>query len=180
MICLSGSSGSGKSSVLRLLTGAFTNFTGTILIDNAPVGNYSLKSLRSQTGILLSQQDIFNGTLLENLTMGSADISIDEVNKLSDKLNLKDFIKTYKDGYDAILDTQGKKINANIRQEILLVRALVGNHRLLLLENPFNNLEPKEIVALLDYLQKENTATIIITSDDENVKSKCDMIINLK
>ncbi len=180
MICLSGVSGSGKSSVLRLLTGAFTNFSGTILLDNAPIGNYSLKSLRAQTGILLSQQDIFNGTLLENLTMGNADISLDEVNKLSDKLNLKDFIKTYKDGYDAILDTQGKKINANIRQEILLVRALVGKHRLLLLENPFNNLEPKEVVALMDYLQNDNTATIIITSDDNNVKSKCDMIINLK
>ena len=180
LICLSGASGSGKSSVLRLLTGAFTNFTGTILIDNAPIGNYSLKSLRSQTGILLSQQDIFNGTLLENLTMGSAEISIDEVNKLSDRLNLKDFIKTYKDGYDAVLDTQGKKINANIRQEILLVRALLGKHRLLLLENPFNNLEPKEVVALMDYLQNENAATIIIISDDENVKSKCDIVINLK
>jgi ABC-type bacteriocin/lantibiotic exporter with double-glycine peptidase domain len=136
--------------------------------------------LRSQTGILLSQQDIFNGTLLENLTMGSAEISIDEVNSLSDKLNLKDFIKTYKDGYDAVLDTQGKKINANIRQEILLVRALLGKHRLLLLENPFNNLEPKEVIALMDYLQNENTATIIIISDDEHVKSKCDMVINLK
>jgi len=180
MVCLSGASGSGKSSVLRLLTGAFSNYTGTILIDNAPIGNYSLKSLRSLTGILLSQQDIFNGTLLENLTMGSAEISIDEVNKLSDRLNLKDFIKTYKDGYDAVLDTQGKKINANIRQEILLVRALLGKHRLLLLENPFNNLEPKEVVALMDYLQKENAATIIIISDDEHVKSKCDMVINLK
>ena len=180
MICLSGASGSGKSSVLRLLTGAFTNYTGTILIDNAPIGNYSLKSLRSQTGILLSQQDIFNGTLLENLTMGSAEISIEEVNNLSDKLNLRDFIKTYKDGYDAVLDTQGKKINANIRQEILLVRALLGKHRLLLLENPFNNLEPKEVVALMDYLQNENAATIIIISEDENVKSKCDMVINLK
>ena len=83
-------------------------------------------------------------------------------------------------GYDAVLDTQGKKINANIRQEILLVRALLGKHRLLLLENPFNNLEPKEVVALMDYLQNENAATIIIISEDENVKSKCDMVINLK
>ena len=180
MVCLSGPSGSGKSSVLRLLTGAFTNFKGTVLIDNAPIGNYSLKSLRSQTGILLSQQDIFNGTLLENLTMGNAAISIDEVTRLSDRLNLKDFIKTYKDGYDAVLDTLGKKINANIRQEILLVRALVGKHRLLLLENPFNNLEPQEIVALMDYLQTENNATIIITSESNEVKNKCNLVINLK
>lgn len=180
MVCLRGASGSGKSSVLRLLTGAFTNFSGSVLIDNAPIGNYTLKSLRSQTGILLSQQDIFNGTLLENLTMGNADVSIDDVTNLSDRLNLRDFIKTYKDGYDAILDTQGKKLNANIRQEILLVRALLGKHRLLLLENPFTNLEPKEIEALMEYLVNENNATIIITSDNELVASKSDLVINLK
>lgn len=180
MVCLNGASGSGKSSVLRLLTGAFSNFTGSVLIDNAPVGNYSLKSLRSQTGILLSQQDIFNGTLYENLTMGNSDVSIDDVNNLSDRLNLRDFVKTYKDGYDAVLDTQGKKLNANIRQEILLVRALVGKHRLLLLENPFVNLEPKEVEALMDFLVNENNATIIITSDNELVKSKSDLVINLK
>ncbi len=180
MVCLSGVSGSGKSSVLRLLTGAFTNFSGAVLIDNIPIGNYNLRSLRSQTGILLSLQDIFNGTLLENLTMGNTDISIEDVNKLAERLNLKDFIKTYKNGYDATLDTQGKRLNANIRQEILLVRALVGKHRLLLLENPFNNLEPQEIVALVDYLQKDNNATIIITSEDEEIKKQCDMVINLK
>lgn len=180
MVCLKGASGSGKSSVLRLLTGAYTNFSGAVLVDNAPIGNYTLKSLRSQTGILLSQQDIFNGTLLENLTMGNPEVSINDVTNLSDRLNLRDFIKTYKDGYDAILDTQGKKLNANIRQEILLVRALVGKHRLLLLENPFTNLEPKEIEALLEYLVNENNATIIITSDNELVSSKSDLVINLK
>lgn len=180
MVCLCGASGSGKSSVLRLLTGAFTNFSGSVLVDNAPIGNYNLKSLRSQTGILISQQDIFNGTLYENLTLGNTDITIEDVTKLADRLNLKDFVKTYKDGYDAELDTQGKKLNSNIRQEILLVRALAGKHRLLLLESPFTNLEPQEVEALMDYLMNENNATIIITSENEFVKSKCDMVINLK
>lgn len=180
MVCISGASGSGKSSVLRLLTGAFTNFTGAVLVDNLPIGNYSLKSLRSQTGILLSQQDIFNGTLHENLTMGNTEISVEDITKLSDKLNLRDFIKTYKEGFDAVLDVQGKKLNTNIRQEILLVRALVGKHRLLLLENPFTSLEIQEVEALMEYLVNENNTTTIITSDNEFVKSKCDLIINLK
>lgn len=180
MVCISGASGSGKSSVLRLLTGAFTNFTGAVLVDNLPIGNYSLKSLRSQTGILLSQQDIFNGTLHENLTMGNTEISVEDITKLSDKLNLRDFIKTYKEGFDAVLDVQGKKLNTNIRQEILLVRALVGKHRLLLLENPFTSLETQEVEALMEYLVNENNTTTIITSDNEFVKSKCDLIINLK
>lgn len=180
MVCISGASGSGKSSVLRLLTGAFTNFTGAVLVDNLPIGNYSLKSLRSQTGILLSQQDIFNGTLHENLTMGNTEISVEDITKLSDKLNLRDFIKTYKEGFDAVLDVQGKKLNTNIRQEILLVRALVGKHRLLLLENPFTSLEIQEVEALMEYLVNENNTTTIITSDNEFVKSKCDLVINLK
>jgi ABC-type bacteriocin/lantibiotic exporter with double-glycine peptidase domain len=180
MICISGPSGSGKSSILKLLTGAFKNFSGAILIDNIPIGNYSLNSLRSQTGILLSQQDIFNGTLIENLTMGNDEITLDNVNKLSDILNLKDFVKNFKNGYDLELDTQGKKLNANVRQKILLVRALLGKHRLLLLENPFNNLDSDETVALIDYLQNENNATIIITTKDEQIKKQCDLVINLK
>ncbi|MGC5075393.1 hypothetical protein, partial [Escherichia coli] len=68
--------------MLRLLTGAFKQFEGTILIDNMPIGNYTLNSIRSQTGILLSQQDIFNGTIWENITMGNAEIKNTEVTDL--------------------------------------------------------------------------------------------------
>jgi ATP-binding cassette, subfamily B, bacterial len=179
MVCITGKSGSGKSTVLRLLTGSFTSFSGSILIDEVPIGNYDLRSLRARTGILLNQQDIFNGTLLDNLTMGSPEITIEEITRISDKLLLKDFIKTYNSGYDAVVDTLGKRLPSNIRQEILLVRALVGKHRLILIEDPFKNLEPQEIDALIKYLQEEKNSTIIISCDDERVKSKCNKIIEL-
>lgn len=180
LVCITGKSGSGKSSFLRLLTGAFSNYEGSVLIDDAPLLNYNLKTLRSQTGILLSQQDIFHGTLLENLTMLSADVSIAEISKIIEKLKLKNFIQNHKNGFDTMLDVQGKKLSNNIRQEILLVRALLGNHRLLLLENPFNHLDENEVEALVDYLKNDKNATIIITSDNATIQQKCDVVITLE
>lgn len=180
LVCITGVSGSGKSSLLRLLTGAFKQFDGNILIDDAPILNYNLKNLRSKTGILLSQQDIFHGTLLENLTMSSDDISIVEISKISEKLKIKNFIQEHKNGYDTILDVQGKKLSNNIRQEILLIRALLGKHRLLLLENPFNHLDDLEVEALITYLRNEKNATIIITSENKEIIGKCDVVFTLE
>ena len=180
LVCISGASGSGKSSLLRLLTGAFKNFEGNVLINDVPVANYDLKSLRSQTGIFLNQQDIFNGTLLENLTMGNEEISLQDVTKISEKLGLNDFIQSYKNGYDAVLDPLGKRLSANIKQEILLVRALLGNRSLLLLENPFNNLDDKEKATLITYLRNEHSATIFITSEDPKIQDQCDVVLKLE
>jgi ABC-type bacteriocin/lantibiotic exporter with double-glycine peptidase domain len=179
LICITGTSGSGKSSLLRLLTGAFSTFEGNIHIDEVPLLNYNLNSLRAVTGILISQQDIFHGTLLENLTMSNNKISIADISKITEKLKLKDFILTHKNGYDTILDVQGKKLSNNIRQEILLLRALLGNHRLLLLENPFNHLDSDEIDALFYFLKNDKNATIILTSDDIKIQEKCDVVIRL-
>ncbi len=179
-VCIAGASGSGKSSLLRLLTGAFVNYEGSVLINDVPVANYNLKSLRSQTGILLHQQDIFNASLLDNLTMGNEDVTLNDVTNIADKLGLTDFIQSYKNGYDAILDPLGKRLSANIKQEILLVRALLGNRSLLLLENPFNNLDDKEKATLIEYLRNENSATIFITSEDPKIQAQCDVVLKLK
>jgi len=180
LVCISGASGSGKSSLLKLLTGAFVNYEGNVLINDVPVSNYNLKSLRSQTGILLHQQDIFNASLLDNLTMGNEEISLKDVTQIADKLGLTDFMQSYKNGYDTILDPLGKRLSANIKQEILLVRALLGNRSLLLLENPFNHLDEKEKTTLITYLRNEHTATIFITSEDPKIQAQCDVILKLK
>ena len=181
LVCISGNSGSGKSSLLRLITGAFDNYEGNVLIDNVPVQNYHLRNLRSQIGVLINQQDIFNGTLLENLTLGNPNIHINDVTAMADKLGLKEFIQGYKHGYDAVIDPLGKRLSASIRQEILLVRALIGKKRLLLLESPFSNLDPQERINLMEHLQQEKKhTTIIITSNDASVQSKCDVVYKLE
>ena len=179
-VCITGSSGSGKSTLLKLLTGAFKNFDGSILIDEIPLANYSLKSLRSQTGILLNQQDIFNGTLLENITLGNPNILLSDVTQLANQIGLVNFIQQHQEGFDTILDPQGKRLSRKVSQHILLLRALIGKHRLLLLEEPFNYLDDAQKNSVLQYLRKDNTATIIITSEKEEIMNDCDIIIRLK
>lgn len=178
-VCIAGTSGSGKSSVLRLLTGAFKNFEGVILVDNVPITNYNLTSLRSQTGILLSQQDIFHGTLLENITLGNPNMLLSEVTLLADEIGLSEYVQQNKEGYDTILDPLGKKLSRKIRQDILLLRALLGKHRLLLLEEPFDHLDEKQRIGVMNYLRKDKSSTIIITSEKEEMINDCDVLIRL-
>jgi len=178
-VCIAGTSGSGKSSVLRLLTGAFKNFEGVILVDNVPITNYNLKSLRSQTGILLSQQDIFHGTLLENITLGNPNVLLSEVTLLADEIGLSEYVQQNKEGYDTILDPLGKKLSRKIRQDILLLRALLGKHRLLLLEEPFDHLDEKQRNGVMNHLRKDKSSTIIITSEREEMINDCDVLLRL-
>ena len=154
LVLLKGPSGSGKSSFLRLLTAAFNSFDGNVLIDGLPIGNYQLESLRAKTGVLIHQQDIFRGTLLENITMGNPSISLVAVQEISTKTGLSPFIQSNKEGYDTDLDPLGKRLPQNIRQLILL-----------------NN--------VLTYIKNKKQATTILISEEENTAS-FDKVIELK
>ena len=180
IIQLKGPSGSGKSTLLRLLTGAFTDFKGGVLIDEVPVTNYSIESLRAQTGILLGSQDIFQGTLLENLTMGNKDISIDQVNKLASLTGLDSFIKSCKQGYDTMLLPVGIKLSNNDRRNILLIRALLGSHRLLLLEDPFDHLKEPFRSNVINHIRRDKSCTVLIASQHDDLSAVCDHIYHLE
>ena len=171
---LSGKSGTGKSTVLRLLTGSFTEFSGQILIDGMPVNSYHLESLRSQTGVLLSSQDIFHGTLLENITLGNTLVSTDEILSLANKTGFDTFIQSDKNGLSTVLDPLGNKLPRHIKQHILLMRALLGNHRLLLLEEPFEYLDQQTTEAFAKILSAKKQSTIIIASNDKIVDAISD------
>jgi len=179
MVCLNGASGSGKTTILRLLSGAYKNFDGNVLVDGIPIGNYDLKSLRGNTGILLSQQDIFQATLLENITLGNEAITIENINELSEKVGLSDFIKNYKEGFDTLLDPLGKRLSKKERQNILLLRALVGSARLLLLEEPFDHLNEQQKASIIELLKANKKHTIIITSQKEDTANFCDVVFTL-
>jgi len=177
LVQIKGVSGAGKSTVLRLMTGAFSNYQGNVLIDEVPIANYQVKSLRNQTGILLGSQDIFQGTLWQNITMDSEAIKMDEVAYLAEISGLNTFVQSSKDGYDTILLPVGNKLSSNVRKNILLIMALLGEHRLLLLEEPFEHLAAPYRMNIINYIQKDKTATVIIASQDEELKEYCDKTI---
>lgn len=179
-VLITGSSGSGKSTLLRLLTGSFKGFTGNILIDGIPIGNYDINSLRKHTGVLLNSQDIFHGSLLENITLGNPAITSQEITTLANITGFSDFIRSNKEGLDTRLDPFGNRLPKHIRQQILLMRVLLGDHRLILLEEPFAYLSPSVKEQYFSLLRSKQNCTILISSEEADLVKICSKTIMLE
>lgn len=179
-ICITGRDSAGKSTLLRLLAGAYTDFKGSYLIDDIPVGNYDLSSLRENMGVLLNLQDIFHGSIWENITLGSEQISLDKVKQLASKTGLQEFIATLPKGYETLLDPTGKKLPRNVVQKILLVRALAAEPRLLLLEDPWAHVEGVHRNELMNILDQLGHCTVVVVTNDTEFITRCDRQIFLE
>jgi ABC-type bacteriocin/lantibiotic exporter with double-glycine peptidase domain len=172
-----GSEGSGKSLFMRILTGNYIDFRGTLLINNVPIKNYSLANLRKHTGILLQDQEIFQGTVYENISLGKTEITPSLILETAKELGISDFLNHFPRGFDSNIEPIGKKTPQTIVKKILLLRALCGDKRLLLLENPWNGLEAELAEKLRMYLlHKSNTTVIISTNDPAGFEHK--LVIN--
>ncbi len=180
-VCLMGRAGSGKSTILKLLCGAYKNFDGTICLNNLSIHNYELNSLRSQTGALFSHEDIFEGTLIDNITMGTKNIPLEHISEISEKVGLKNFIATLPTGFDEKLDPVGHKLSKKIIQKILLLRSFINYPRLLLMEEPFEGIEEDIKEKIMSYMLTSMSATTaFICSNDADFASKCDKVIYLE
>jgi len=176
LICIQGKAGTGKSTLLRLLDGAYTDFTGSLQIDNVPIRNFDLNSLRSQIGILLHQHDIFQGSLWENITMGREDVPIETVVQLFQKVSLSSYFATLPKGFDTELDPTGQRLPRQIIHKILLVRALIGSPRLLLLEEPWSGMDSATKNKIIELINQYKSSTRVIVSNDEAFASTCDQV----
>ena len=179
IVCIRGKDSSGKSTLLRLMAGVYQDFNGSLLLNDIPVGNYDLDSVRSQIGVMITQQEIFHGSIWENITLGNENITMENINTISVKVGLTDFIATLKNGYDTQLDPTGKRLPRSVIQKILLVRALAGHPRLLLLEEPWLNFENNQRNQIIQMIKEFQNSTVVIVSNDEEFASQCTKIITM-
>ncbi|UBM58922.1 ABC transporter ATP-binding protein/permease [Marinilongibacter aquaticus] len=173
-----GPSGSGKSTVMRLMSGSYSDFEGQILLNELPIRNYDNQSLRSKMGILLGNQNIFYGTLLENLTLNNGEVNNERLMKVAHYTGLDTFIENTEHGFDTIVDPLGKRLNSEIRHKILLTRALASKSSLYLLENPFRFCNPAQMENLVSFLKSEES-TFVIAQDTEANAQYFDKKLNL-
>lgn len=179
-ISILGPEGSGKSVLLRMITGNYPDFEGVLLINKIPIQNYELKSLRQKTGVLLPGQEIFGGTVWENISLGHASISPNQILARAAELGFEDFISHFPLGFDNILEPIGKKTPQTLIKKILLLRALCGEKNLLLLEEPWAGL-PEDIAQKVRHylLNLSSQTTVIVVTNHPEFISKTDQQISL-
>jgi ATP-binding cassette subfamily B protein len=179
-VAIMGDGDSGKTVLLRMLTGAFQDFDGSLTFNQIPISNYNLNSLRSKIGIYLQKQDIFAATLWENLALGNPNIKEQDAIQLFGLLGLNDFFSSLPKGFDTDFEPTGKKLSSSTIQKLLIARALLNNPIMLLLDEPLKLFADDQKQVLQDYLFGLEAVTILFTTKDESIAKKCDVVITLE
>jgi ABC-type bacteriocin/lantibiotic exporter with double-glycine peptidase domain len=178
-ICISGDQGSGKTTLIRVLSGLYGGYSGQILVNELPLHNIPVDDWRNGIAVFFAQEELFNGTLLENLTLGDLDRSLDEINETCKLVGLLPFIQSKVDGYHIMIDSQGQKLPHSVVQKILLARCLLRKPLILMMENGWEAIETEYRQHIVNKLISDKSFSLIAITDLPELVSVCDRNIHI-
>lgn len=180
-VALVGHSGSGKSTIFKLLLRFYDPIKGAVNIDGTNIKDITLKSLRRNISVVSQDVLIFNASVWENIKYGTFDATNEQIIQACKMANADEFINELEDGYDTILGPNGCVLSGGQKQRISIARAILKNAPILLLDEATSALDPiseKAIQKALATLMKDRT-TIIIAHRLTTVQN-CDKIFVLQ
>jgi ATP-binding cassette, subfamily B, multidrug efflux pump len=163
-IAIVGPTGSGKSTIVNLLVRLYDMQEGSIIIDGYNIKDVSLKSLRSQMGMVLQDSFLFSGSVKENIRYGRLDASEKEIIQAAEAVSAHRFISQLSAGYDTDVGERGNKLSVGQRQLISFARALLANPRILILDEATSSVDAYTemlIQKALEELLKNRTSFVI-------------------
>lgn len=163
-LALVGPSGGGKTTLCSLIPRFYDVTEGRILLDGTDVRDATLSSLRKNIGIVSQTVFLFDGTVRENITYGSGEVSDEEMISAAKKANIHDFILTLKDGYDTEVGERGVRLSGGQRQRIAIARVFLKNPKLLILDeatSALDNATEMQIQSALSELSRGRTVIVV-------------------
>lgn len=180
-VCIAGTSGSGKSTFLKILAGQISGYQGQVLINGIPLQNLNISRWRQSVGTVSAQSDIFRGSILENITMGEPNIQIEDVTRIVSGIGLSEFVEQCQGGYAHELLPEGRNVPRSVRTKILLARSMAQRPKLLLFEDFLSHLTVAERQQLIEFLVSYHDKSIMLAvSDDPLVARAADRVVVLK
>jgi ABC-type branched-subunit amino acid transport system ATPase component len=180
-ICIGGANGTGKTLLMKLITGYYSGYTGSITVDGLPVENIDLTGLRDIIGENFSDQGVFKGSILENITCGRKHISIEDVLEATRMVNLHEYITQLPKGYETPVDPEGKMLSGGTLRKMILARCLLGRPRLILMEDNLQAILPDERMEILkSMMDAHRKSTIIFISNNPAIQAITGRTIHLK
>lgn len=172
-LMVQGDSGSGKSSLLRIIAGLIEPSSGHMFANQFSIESLYLNNYRKHLGLSLAMEAPFEGTIRENITFGSPDISDRQVLEALDQVGLTGFIKEQPKGLNTILHPEGKQISYTVSKKIVLARAIAKSPKLLILEDPLDHFSASESSRLIDFLTHKDRPWSLVVVSDNNYWGSC-------
>jgi len=179
-VCIVSDSTVTINTLFCLIGGMYPVSSGNISVEGLPIGNLNIQEMRNEIGNLLLQDRLFHATILENITLGRKYATFEEVQKIAKILTLSDAINNFSEGYNTVLNPEAHFIPQDITKKILLIRAFVGNPKLILLEEPSETLIEEQTEQLISLIAEKENVSILFSSSNEKLMEIADKIIEFK
>ncbi|MBP6643756.1 MAG: ATP-binding cassette domain-containing protein [Flavobacteriales bacterium] len=180
-VCLGGTTGAGKSTLLRIMGGGIPAAAGSVTLDGHPMTSLDLEHVRSLIGDSLSDENVFTGSVMDNITVGRKWITEEQLIEACKVTGLFDQLAMLPHGLLTQLDPQGARLPRSLVKRIVLARGIIGRPRLLLLEDSLKDWETAQREQLLGWItDAERPWTLLIVSNDKWVQERCSRVLELK
>ncbi|MEJ6694316.1 MAG: ABC transporter transmembrane domain-containing protein [Chitinophagales bacterium] len=178
-VALVGSSGSGKSTIIKLLSRFYDLEQGNIFVDNNNIKDLEIKSVRKIIGIVPQEVILFGGSILENIRYGKLDASMEEVKAAAKQANALDFIKGFPEQFDTLVGERGVQLSGGQKQRVAIARALLKNPAILILDEATSSLDAESEKQVQDALENlmQNRTTFIIAHRLSTVRSADEILV---
>ena len=177
-LAISGYNGSGKSTLMQVLSVLKRDFSGALLFNGLPKQNLHLRSLREHIGDLNSHEDIFKGTVAENISLGREKVGLDRLLQVIEQVGLTDFIRSLTYGVNTDLLPEGKNLPKSIITKILVARAIICVPKLLVVEEPLRFLDLRDRIRISKLLVDQSMPWSLVTvTEDPILASLCDRVM---
>ena len=179
-VALVGRSGSGKTTISKLLLGLYLPTEGNIYIDGYDVANVSLRSLRSQVGVVDQDTFLFGGTIRENIAVSQPHVDLETIIAAAQQAGAHEFIKDFPLAYETQIGEGGGMLSGGQRQRVAIARALLGNPPLLILDEATSSLDAESERIIQNNLNQilYNRTTLVIAHRLSTVRN-ADLILVL-
>lgn len=180
-ICIAGPGNSGKTTLTNLIAGLHMDFEGSITINNYSLRDLDVRHLRDNIAKNISSEDIFDGSILDNLVLGSSTRKVEDAIDAIRSVKLEDEINQLPEGLNTHILSGGKGFSSTFIQKLILARCLTKKPALIILNDFFAGLKRKQKLEMLQsVIDDSNRCTVLAVSNDPLVMASCDRVVVLE
>ncbi len=160
-VALMGATGSGKTTLVSLLSRFYDTTGGAVLVDGVDVRDWDLRSLRASIGLVSQQPLLFSGTVRENIAYGDPDASMGRIVEAAEIAQAHDFIMSMPDGYDSLIEARGANLSGGQKQRIAIARALLTAPPILILDDSTSAVDVETEILIQDGMARMLSHTTV-------------------